>query len=229
MKHAFHFLAALLVAVSLHAATIDLATAASVRVNAQDTLSFELFTTSYSAAASQFGFSSGPGVFSFSLLTAQLTTGPTFSASLRSAESSTQVALGRNLDFTDGYFSSPGFQGAVSILQGQFHLDSQSSQQFFQSGYVWLDLTDLGGSLNLGLSPRLLRNDLFASFSGGPLSVGAPTGDVQLKEAAPSLTPHSLALGVNAFAAPEPATYWMFATGAGLLFTLSHTRIKARR
>src|SRR4051794_654571 len=128
MKLPPRILALAFAAFTVHAGTMDVSSSESVLVGAGDTLSFELFTGSYSAAAQQFGLSPWAQMLHFCLVTAPIGSGEQFSATLRSADASITLDLGEVLDFAPGFISSTGFQGAVSTLQGQFQIDSQLSQ-----------------------------------------------------------------------------------------------------
>jgi len=147
--------AMLLLAVSSQAGVVDVSSAESAILSGGYTISFQLFTNSYSAAAHQYEVSASPDLFQFALATAPVNPGQQFAVTLRSAGTSKSVALGDLLDLSPGYLSSAGFQGAISTLQGQFHLDSES-QELFRDGTVWLDLTNLGADITLGLPPLLL-------------------------------------------------------------------------
>jgi hypothetical protein len=223
MKLCRPILAMAFAAVGLHAGTMDISSAESVLVAGGDTLSFELFTGSYSAAAQQFGLPPDAQMLRFCLVTAPIGPGEQFSATLRTGDASTTVELGDVLEFSPGFLSSAGFQGAVSTLQGQFQLDSQSSQNLLSSGPIWLDLTNLGAALTFGLSPQTFSHDLYASLSGGPLSVGAITGAVLLQHPTPNyaLNLNGNPVPVDAFALPEPGTAWMLAGGGALLAVFS--------
>jgi hypothetical protein len=223
MKLPPRILALAFTALSLHAGTVDVSSSESVLVGGGDTLSFELFTGSYSAAAQQFGLSPYAQMLRFCLVTAPTDPGSQFFATLRTADASISLGLGDVLDFAPGFLSSTGFQGAVSTLQGHFQLDPQLSQDLFSSGPVWLDLTNLGSDLTLGLPPLVLSHDLYASLSGGPLSVGAITGAVLLQHPVPTFvaSPYGAAVSVDAFSLPEPGTPWMLVGGGVLLAGLS--------
>jgi hypothetical protein len=221
MKPCRPILAMAFAVVGLHAGTMDISSAESVLVAGGDTLSFELFTGSYSVAAQQFGLSPYAQVLRFCLVTAPIGPGEQFSATLRTADASISVGLGDVLDFSPGFLSRTGFQGAVSTLQGQFQLDSESSQNLLGSGPVWLDLTNLGPGLTLGLQPQVFSHDLYASLSGGPLSVGAITGTVLLQHPTPTFAFSLNGNAVDAFALPEPGTPWMLAGGGALLAAVS--------
>ena len=93
---------------------------------------------------------------------------------------------------------------------------------------MWLDLTDLGDSILLGLPQTRLKNDLYGSFSTGALSVGAITGDVELRQAPQNLSLYPYAAGGgNAPAVPEAGSTWMLIGGGGLLCVLG--RVKSVR
>jgi hypothetical protein len=174
--------------------------------------------------AQQLGLSQDAEVLCFALMTAPLETGQEFSATLRSADASVSLALDHSLDFTAGYYSSSAFHGAVSTLQGQFRFDSAEAQDLLQSGTMWIDFTNLGGDLTLGLEPLTLNRELYASLSGGPLSVGATNGAVLLEHPLPRFSPRLLAFGPppNSFTpTPEPGSALMMMCGGSLLLGLS--------
>jgi hypothetical protein len=151
-------------------------------------------------------------------MTAPLNVPAQFTATLSTPDASTSVAFGGPLGFTAGYLSSAGFQGAVSTLPGHLHLDSALSQELFADGSVWLNLLNTGADLTLGLSSLTLRQDLLATLSGGPLSVGASVGQVTL-QSAPSL---AFAGDINPSfqSVPEPDSRWLMGGGT-LLCVLS--------
>jgi hypothetical protein len=223
MKLTPRILALAFAGVSLHAGTVDVTSAESVVVAKGDTLSFELFTGSYTVAAQQFGLPVYAEMLRFCLVTAPTDPGAQFSATVRTDDASIFLELGDVLDFSPGFLSSTGFQGAVSTLQGQFQFDSQLSQNLFGSGPVWLDFTNQGSDITLGLSPLFLNHDLYASLSGGPLSVGAVTGTVVLRHPVPSYAanPFGNSVPVDAFSLPEPGTPWMLVGGGALLAAFS--------
>jgi hypothetical protein len=119
-------------ALTLQAGTVDVSTAETVFAAHGATLTFDLSTWSYTAHAQSFGIPLYPSDVIFSLVTAANASGQ-FAATLSSEDASTSVALDP-LGFGSGYFSSSGFQGAVSVLQGHFHLNSSLSQEIFGSG-----------------------------------------------------------------------------------------------
>jgi hypothetical protein len=224
MKAAPLIFAMLIVATTLPAGTIDVSSSQTILVNGGDTLSFELFTGSFGRAAQRLNLASDPEVLRFAFMTSPMEGEQEFSATLRSADHAISIALDDTLNFADGYYSSAGFQGAVSTLQGQFRLDSAESQDLLQSGPVWIDLTNLGGNLTLGLAPLTLDRDLYASLSGGPLSVGAGNGAVLLEQPVRLRSARFMAavFAPQAFTAtPEPGSAWTMVCGGGLLLGLS--------
>lgn len=78
-----------------------------------------------------------------------------------------------------------------------------------------LYLEDLGGDVTLGLPPYNLRQDLYGSTAGGPISVGAITTGVSLVPAANSQV-------------PEPNAAFLVLGGAAVL-TLAWRIFKSRR
>jgi len=215
--------AMLLAAVTLEAGVVDVSSFETVRVNGGDRLSFELFTDSYRITAGQYSSPVDPLALRFALVTSTQRAGE-FTATLRSPDASISLRLTDTLDFTPGYFSSENFQGSVSTLQGQFQFDSQLSQNLFRTGSAWLDFTNTGADLTLGLSPLLLSHDLYVSLSGASLSVGAINGQVLLHQPELRFSANLSALNVEPrgfTVLPEPGSTWLFVGGAALLFGLS--------
>jgi hypothetical protein len=215
--------AILLTIPAVHASTIDVSSSQTVVVNRGDTLSFELFNGSYRSAAQRFGLPLVTDVLRFALISAPLADGAALSVTLRSADSSFLVPLGAPLDFTSGYYSSGAFHGSVLTFHGQFELDTERSRNLLQSGSVWLDFTNHGAGFTLGLEPLLLGRDLYASLSGGPLSVGAAVGAVVLDHPAGAQAAGlALAAPPNALiATPEPAPVWTMLCGGGVILATS--------
>lgn len=207
----------------LQAGVVDVSTSNSVFVHTGDTLTFELSVSSYSLHAQAFGLPPYPETLQFALVTAPLSVPGQFSATLSSPDASDNVAFDAPLSFTAGHFSSAGYQGTVDTLHGQVQLQAQTAQDLFGGGKVQLHLINLGGNLTLGLPSLLLGQDLFATLSGGPLSVGVRVGSVTLDR------PNSLlvrsfsfaAAAPAAFGTPEPDTAWLLAAGGILLCAFS--------
>jgi len=210
---------ALLVVLRLQAGTIDVSSAQSVTVRTGESLSFELFTSSYAANAQRLDLPLNPVALQFALITAETDSTSQFAASLSSPDASTTIALESLLTFLPGYYSSAGYQGAVSTLKSQVQFDPQVSQDLFRAGVIRLRLTNLGGEVYFGLTPLRLSQDLYGSLSGGPLSVGAITGPVTLETLGTLRSAHGFAVAaVPVAGAPEPATGGLaFAAGAVLV------------
>ena len=79
-------------------------------------------------------------------------------------------------------FQGSGYTGEVSTLQGHLSLSPLLSEVLFEV-YVLpsLPCATRGRMSRLGLAPYALRQDLYASLSGGPLSVGAVPYSVDLE------------------------------------------------
>jgi hypothetical protein len=86
----------------------------------------------------------------------------------------------------------------------------------------------------MGLTPYLLRQDLYANLSGGPLSVGAIPGSVALESQDDSVNSarfHGAAILAGDSEAPEPQTGGLLLGGGALLCGLSAilARVSRRR
>src|ERR1035438_8587702 len=172
---------AILEATQLGASTLDVSSETSIVVHAGDTLIFELLTGSFGVNAALQDQSPFPTDVNFDLVSAPLSEAAGFAASVESADGTVSFALG-DLTFGLGNLQSSGYTGAVSVLQSALHLPSLlDSAQLFSGSTVVIALLNEGPDVTLGLAPYLLRQDLFASLSGGPLSVGAITASVELE------------------------------------------------
>ena len=121
-----------------------------------------------------------PTDVSFALVSAPLSVAGGFAATLESADRTVSVAFG-NLTFGPGHFQGSGYAGEVSTLQGYLHLSPLLSEALFSAPSAVIALRNEGPDVTVGLAPYLLRQDLYASLSGGPLSVGAIPGSVDLE------------------------------------------------
>ena len=225
---------AILAAPSLGASTLDVSSETSIVVHAGDTLIFQLLTGSFGVNAARQSQSPYPTDVSFALVTAPLSEAAGFAATVESADGTVSVALD-NLTFGLGNLQSSGYTGAVSVLQGALHLPSLlDSAQLFSGSSVVIALLNEGPDVTLGLAPYLLRQDLFASLSGGPLSVGAITGSVELEspDKLVNLVHFGGPMTLEADSeVPEPQTLGLLFGGGVLLCGLSAVlaRVSRRR
>ena len=168
-----------------------------------DSLVFDIPSSNYTANAVRFGLPLYPTGVSFALMSPASDVPTTFEAWLQSSDGSFSKTVGAPLTFSSGTLSSSAYSGTVSTLQGFFQLTDRDSQQIFggpgaatgAATGAALTLRNLGPSVALGLPGTALRQDLFATLSGGPLEVGALHGAVLLRESSPQVPePHSGAL-----------------------------------
>jgi len=217
-----------LAAVPLCGGTLDLTGAETVLVRTGDTLSFDLFTGSYSANAQALGLNANPEAIAFCLITSALPVSGQFVATVTSFDASIELAFGGVLGFNTGYLSSAGFQGIVSTLNGHLNLTSSVSSELFLRGALRLNLRNQGPELLFGLPPLTLSQDLFVTLSGGPLSVGAHAQSVTLQR------PDSPLLLAGRFNSdisdvPEPGSACFFLSGGGLVYAISGMSIRIFR
>jgi hypothetical protein len=171
---------AILVAPEIGAATIDVSSMSSAVVHTGDTLVFQLLTWNFGVNAAPFGLPVYPTDVSFALVSAPLSVAPGFAATLESADRAVSVAFD-SPTFGPGYFQGSGYEGEVATLQGYLHLSPLLSEELFSAPSAVIALRNQGPDVTIGLPPYLLRQDLCASLSGGPLSVGAIPGFVELE------------------------------------------------
>lgn len=174
----------LLLAVSLPAATIgDTDTIADL--HSGDALAFQVLTWNFGFNAARFGLPRYPTDIGFSVVTAPVDGDVPFSAWIEAPDGSSALPFAGSMFFTPGLLSSTQYTGDVSTLSGYLHLTATQSNAIFGTGSAILLLVDDGGDITLGLPPNTLHNDLRVSLSGGPLSVGALAGAVNLQIGVP--------------------------------------------
>ena len=224
---------AILAAPPIGASTLDVWSETSIVVHAGDTLIFQLLTGSFGVNAALQDQSPYPTDLSFALVTAPLGEAAGFAATVESADGTVAVALD-SLTFGLGNLQSSGYTGAVSVLQGALHLSSLlDSARLFSGSSVVVTLLNEGPDVTVGLAPYLLRQDLFASLSAGPLSVGAIPGSVELESPDKPMNLKRFGgmgpLGVDS-EVPEPQTFGLLFGGGALLCGLSAvlTRVSRR-
>jgi hypothetical protein len=196
------------------ASTIDVSTETSLMMRTGDTLVFHLFTWNFGVNAAAFSLPVFPADVSFALASAPLSGAGRFAATLESEDGTVSVAFG-NLTFSPGRFHGSGYAGEVSTLEGYLHLSPLLSGELFSAPSAVIALRNEGPDVTVGLAPYVLRQDLYGSLSGGPLSVGAIPGWVDLENSGEA---------VNFAAAskvPEPRSGWLLLGGGVLLCGLS--------
>ena len=210
----------LLAAVPLYGGTVDVSSSQSLYLRHGDTISFDLFTSSYSQNAQTFGLAPYPTDLQFALAASPILSGGQFAATISSVDASIVLAFDGSPGFVAGYLSGAGFQGAVSTLQGHLHFSPTLSQDLFGSGKARLSLQNQGADLTLGVSPLTLGQTLFVSLSSGPLSVGARVGSVNVSGPdGPAF--FATRLDLDETPVPEPGSGWFLAGGGGLLACIS--------
>jgi len=160
---------------------LDVSSETTTTVRSGGTLVFHLLTGNFARSAERFNLPAFPADLNFALITAPVGAAGEFTATVESEDRSVAAAIG-NLKFSSGFFTSSGYSGEVSTLQGYLHLSPQLSQSLFESGSIAIALQNLGSDMELGLAPYVLRQDMFVSLSAGRLSVGALPGWVELQE-----------------------------------------------
>jgi hypothetical protein len=213
---------AILCGPSIGAATIDVSSDTSAAVRTGDTLVFRLLTWNYALDAAAFGLPLYPSEVSFALVSAPLDFVGEFAATLESADRGVSVAFG-DLTFGPGYFQGSGYTGDVSTLQGRLSLSPLISEVLFSSTSAVIALRNQGPDVEVGLAPYALRQSLYASLTGGPLSVGAVPVSVDLEGRVNRARMNSFAATSSAVEteAPEPQTGSLFLLGGALLCGIS--------
>jgi hypothetical protein len=212
---------------------LDVSSETSLVVHTGDKLIFQLLTWNFGVNAVRQDLSPYPTDVNFAFVSAPLSGAAGFAASVESADGTVSVDLG-DLTFGLGNLQSSEHTGAVSVLQGHLNLSLRDSQRLFGASSILIDLLNEGPDVTVGLAPYLLRQDLFASLSGGPLSVGAVTGSVELESPDKPMNLKRFS-GPTIFApdseVPEPQTLALLWGGGALLCGLSAVlaRVSRRR
>lgn len=213
------------------ASTIDISRETSAVVRTGDTLVFHMFTWNFGVNAASLGLPVNPTDVSFAFVSAPLSGAGTFAATLESADRAVSVAFG-NPTFSRGSFQGSGYAGEVATLQGYLHLSASLSEALFGAQSAVIALRNEGPDVTVGLAPYLLRQGVYASLSGGPLSVGATPGWVDLESPENAVRPMN-PRGAMSFAAdsdvPEPGSGALLLGGAVLLCGLSAVLARGSR
>lgn len=213
---------AILAAPVVGAATIDVSSENSTVVRAGDTLAFELLTWNYGVNAASFGLPLYPTAVNFDLVSAPQSLAGGFAVTLESADRTVSVTFD-SLTFGPGYIQGSEYTGAVSTVQGYLQLSPSFSEALFGGGSAFIALRNEGEDVTVGLAPYALRQDVFASLSGGPLSVGALPGLVTLESQGNRVR------FLTTDAVPEPQSGGLLLGGGALLCGLSLLLARASR
>ncbi len=216
---------------ALDISALDVSAKTSTVVHTGDTLIFQLLTGSFGVNAALQNQPLYPTDVNFALVSAPLNGLAGFAATLESADGKVALALG-DLTFGLGNFQSSGYTGAVSVLKGHLNLSLLDSERLFSASSVVIALQNKGSDVTVGLAPYFLRQSLFASLSGGALSVGAIPGSVELGSPHnPVNLKHFGAAGTSAADSPvpEPQTGRLFFAGGVLLCGLSAVLARVSR
>ena len=173
----------------LGASTIDVSGDTSVILHTGDELLFQLSVQSYQRQAAVYGAPVDPTTFSFILASEPVASRVQFEAGLQATDGGASETFPGPLSLAPGILTSSTYSGPVSTLTGSLALSQSESWSLFRSGAAVLYLEDLGGEVTLGLPPYDLRQDLYGSTAGGPISVGAITTGVSLARSPGSQVP----------------------------------------
>ena len=219
MKICWGLYLAILAAPVVGAGTVDVSSANSTVVHAGETLAFQLLTWNYGVNAAAVGLPLYPTAVSFDLVSAPLSLAGGFTVTLESADQTVSVAFD-SLTVGPGYIQGTDYTGAVSTVRGYLQLSPSFSEALFSDGSVFLALRNEGQDVTVGLAPYAMRRDVYASLSGGPLSVGALPGVVNLESPVGLLRTDSV---------PEPLSGGLLLGGGALLCGLSLVLARASR
>jgi hypothetical protein len=189
---------------STSAATVDVSMQTTQALQSGDSLAFLFTDASYARLALSMGMSPYPSQIFFDLMSAPVGAAGQFTVELESEDGSASAPFPGPVQWTSGVVMTSEYSGSASVLTDSLTLSSALSQQIFATPDADLILTYTGPDITVGLPPYSLKNDLYVSLTGGPLTIGAMVDGVTLDEADP------------ASAAPEPNSAAL-TFGAGML------------
>ena len=217
---------AMLTASSVSASTLDVSALTRVVVRTGDTLVFHLLTSNFSGNAARLGLAQSPSQLDFALVSAPSDVPGEFAVSVESADRSVSEAFGE-LTFHSAFFHGSAYSGEVSILEGELSVPPLLAAALFQGPFVVLALRNEGADVRLGLDPYVLRQDLYAGVSGGPLSVGAVPYlvDLEGRRSHPMFLPR-VTNGAAMAEVPEPGAGGLLLGGGVLLWAILARRTR---
>ncbi len=195
----------------------DVSDDASVVVHTGDTLVFQLLTSNFAADAATLRLPVQPTGIYFAFATSPLSGAGSFAATLESADRLASVAFGE-LTFGAGSLDRGGNGQDVSVLESS--LSQLDSKALFGEPSVFIALRNDGPEVTLGVPSFAMRQDMFATLSGGSLQVGAIPTSVELEsqDKPVSLIALGRAMSLSADSeVPEPHSAGLFLGGGALL------------
>ena len=182
MKLRWGLYLAILAAPSIGAATIDVSAETSAMVRTGDTLVFHLLTWNFGVNAAAFGLPAYPSDVNFALVSAPLGGAGEFAATLESADRGS-VGSVRRPDFRPGLFPGEWVYGRCFDAPGPPAPVAAAIRKYYSVLLVRRHrFTQRRAGCHGGPGTLyLLRQNLYASLTGGPLSVGAVPGSVDLE------------------------------------------------
>jgi len=149
------------------------------QLNPEDKLMFTISDRSFAVNAAQRGLSVYPAQVTFQFVTALQTNTGDFTALLEATDGSLSVDFPGTISWLTGRMQSSGYTGAVSVLYGSMSLSSTLARELFAGSSAVLVLENQGESMDIGLPPYSLAQDLSVSFSGTGFGVSGPVTRVQ--------------------------------------------------
>jgi hypothetical protein len=207
----------------------DVSDDTSVVVHTGDTLVFQLLTSSFAADAAALRLPVQPDGISFALATSPLSGAGSFAATLQSADGLASLAFGE-LTFGTGSLDRGGDGQDVSVLESS--LSQLDSKTLSGEPFVFIALRNDGPEVKLGIPSFPMRQDMFATLSGGSLQVGAIPTSVELEspDKPVNLIAIERAMSLSADSeAPEPHSGGLILGGGALLCGLSGVLARVAR
>jgi hypothetical protein len=158
---------------------VNVSSARTQQLNPEDKLLFTISERSFAVNAVQSGLSAYPTRVTFEFVTAPETGTGDFTAILESTDGSVSVDFPGTISWLTGRMQSSGYTGAVSVLYGSMSLSSNLAEELFANSSAVLVLENQGQSVDVGLPPDNLAQDLSVSFSAGGFGVSGPVTRVQ--------------------------------------------------
>jgi hypothetical protein len=220
---------AMLAAPAVAATIRDVSDDASVVVHTGDTLVFQLLTSSFAADAARLRLPVQLTGISFAFATSPVSGAGSFGATLESADGLASVPFGE-LTFGTGSLDRGGNGQDVSVLESS--LSQLDSKTFFGEPAVFIALRNDGPEVTLGVPSFPMRQDMFATLSGGSLQVGAIPTSVELESQDKPVSLMAFGRAISSSAdseVPEPHSGGLLLGGGALLCGLSAVLARVAR
>jgi hypothetical protein len=163
------------------------------------------------------GISPYPASVNFTFASMPVSVAGQFTSELESTDGTASISLPDALTWCSGYAHNSVDSGPVSAIEGSVALSDLTSQAMFSNSEAELVLTYSGADVDVGIEGNTLRQDLYVSLLGGPMSIGAMVYSVSFEGGEEGAGPLFRTANLEVPAA-EPNTGTLLMAGGGLCF-----------